>query len=411
MGEGKKRASGKKTGTPSERRLIPAALKWVGGITAVLSLIFGLQQLTEMISGLHQRDRQTKELLKTSQMEEEAHDYAAAWDSIAEADRLTKGRREVRAAQETLAMDWLENARLGLDQQRFGDIVEKVAPVLNRAASTAQGARKADLLAHLGWAEFLRSRDGISADTPDHYYQQALKIDAQNVYAHAMLGHWILWHNGRVADAREQFSLALAAGSNRDYVRAMQLSGYENVHNEEADMELVRVVSDMLSKGERVDPRTRSALWAIYSFHFGAEETKRQQLLAAVPPVHQLATFSSLFDVPDFDQSKLVSRELYRAILQEAAGQRTQALQTLLSLRSKLTHDYDPSIRNEIEKSIRRLSGTRASLPESCETRNVSRFALQPLARSEALPSRRRVNPRTSRNKLRVRDLLLATPS
>jgi len=377
MEEGKKRASGKKTGTSSERRFIPTALKWVGGITAVLSLIFGLQQLTEMVSGLRQRDRQTKELLKTSQMEEEAHDYAAAWDSIAQADRLTNGGREVRAAQEALAMDWLEHARLGLDQQRFSDIVEKVAPVLNRAASTAQGARKADLLAHLGWAEFLRSRDGISSDTPDHYYEQALKIDPQNVYAHAMLGHWILWHNGRVADAREQFSLALAAGFNRDYVRTMQLSGYENVHNDEADMELVRVVSDMRTKGERVDPHTRSALWAIYSLHFGSEEAKRQQLLAAVPPVDQLATFSSLFDVPDFEQSKFVSRELYRAILQEAAGQRAQALKTLLFLRSKLKHGYDPSVQNEIEKSIRRLSGTRASLPAGDGTATYSEFVLQ----------------------------------
>jgi len=363
MRESRRRVTGEEMGTPARRRLIPTALKWVGGFTAVLSLIFGVQQLAESVSALRQRDRQTKELLRTSQMQEAARDYPAAWDSMAEADRLTNGRREVRIAQESLAMDWLEHARLGPDQQRFSDIVGKVAPILDRAASTAQRARKADLLAHLGWAEFLRSRDGVATLAPDHYYKEALKTDPQNVYAHAMLGHWILWHGGKVTDAREQFSLALAGGSHHDYVRAMQLSGYENVRNGEADVELVRVVGDMVIKGDRVDPENRSALWAIYSFHFDSDEARRQQLLAAVPPADQLATFSSLFDVPDFDQSRFVSREFYRAILEEAAGQRTPALQTLLSVRPKLTRDS--AMRNEIEQSIKRLSvNTRQSTEE-----------------------------------------------
>lgn len=356
MRESRRRVTGKEAGAPARRRLIPTALKWVGGFTAVLSLIFGLQQLAESVSALRQRNRQTKELLRTSQMQEAAHDYPAAWDSMAEADRLTKGSGEVRMAQESLAMDWLENARLGPDQQRFSDIVGKVAPILDRAASTASSARKADLLAHLGWAEFLRSRDGVAALTPDHYYEEALKIDPQNAYARAMLGHWILWRGGKVADAREQFALALAGGSHRDYVRRMQLSGYENVHTDEADMELVRAVGDMLTKGEQVDPETRRALWAIYSLHFGSEEARRQPLLAAMPPADQLATFSLLFDVSDFDQSKFVSREFYRAILEEAAGRRTQALQTLLSVRPKLTRDS--GMRNEIEQSIKRWSSS-----------------------------------------------------
>lgn len=356
MRESERKVTGQETGTSGRRRLIPTALKWVGGFTAVLTLIFGLQQLVESVSALRQRDRQTRELLKTSQMQEEAHDYAAAWASVAEADRLTNGRREVRAAQESLAMNWLENARLGPDQQGFSDIVGKVAPVLDRAASTAQGARKADFLAHLGWAEFLRSRDGVSALAPDHYYEQALNLDSHNVYAHAMLGHWILWHGEKVADAREQFSLALAGGSKHDYVRAMQLSGYENLHNEEGDMELVRVVNEMRVQDEPVDPHTRAALWTIYSLYFDSGQVKRQQLLAAVPPADQLATFRSLFDVSDFDASKSVSREFYRAILQEAAGQPAPALQTLLAVRSKLTRDRDPAMRNEIEQSINRLS-------------------------------------------------------
>ena len=346
-------------GTPAGRQVVASALKWVGGITAVLSLVFGLHQLFDMVSGRRQRDRQVKELLKTSEMEEQARDYVGAWSSLEEADRLTKGAREVRTAQESLAMDWLENARLGSDQQKFSDIVGKVTPVLDRAASSAEGARKASLLAHLGWAEFLRSRDGMSAASPDHYYQQALKIDPQNACAHAMLGHWVLWNGGRVAEAREQFSLALAAGPRRDYVRALQLSGYENVRTDEADRELVRTVNDMRKNGELVEPHTRSAVWSIYNIDLDPQSAQRQPLLGALPPGEQLATFSWLFDTADFDPSRIWIREFYRAILQEVAGQRTEALRTLISVRPKLPAGAVQRIRDEVEKRIARLSKTR----------------------------------------------------
>jgi hypothetical protein len=361
MSRTKKTASGQErtSGGPASRPVIGTVLKLVGGVTAVLSLVFGLTQLVDMVSGHRQRDRQVKELLRTSGMEQQARDYSAAWNSLEEADRLTKGGHEVRTAQESLAMDWLENVRLSSDQQRFSDVVGKVTPVLDRAASTAQGVRKADLLAHLGWAEFLRSRDGVSAATPDHYYQQALKIDPQNAYAHAMLGHWILWNGGRVSEAREQFSFALAAGPRRDCVRALQLSGYENVHTGEARMELIRVVNDMRKNGEPVDPHTRSALWIVYDGDLDPQSAQRQQLLTALPPEEQLATFGWLFDTADFDSSRIWIREFYRAILQEAAGQRAQALQTLLSVRAKLPYTAVDRIRDEVQKGIVRLSKTK----------------------------------------------------
>lgn len=343
-------------GTPAGRQVMATALKWVGGVTAVLSLVFGLRQLTDMVSSRRQLNREVTELLETSEMQKQARDYAGAWHSIEEADRLTKGGRDARAAQEALAMDWLENARVIADQQKFSDIVGKAVPVLDRAASAAEGARKADLLAHLGWAEFLRSRDGVSGQQPDTYYCQALKIDPQNAHAHAALGHWILWHGGRVPEAEREFSLALDSGRGRGWVRELQLGGLENVHSGEAEMELIRVVNDMRKNSEQVDPHTRSAVWFVYDADFDPQSPQRQQLLAAVPPAEQLATFSWLFDTADFDQSRNWIRDFYRAILQEGAGQRAEALQTLRSVRSGLPYAVDPRFRNEVEKAIGCLS-------------------------------------------------------
>lgn len=89
------------------RKGVSSALKWVGAATAVLTLVFGVQQLIGVITAHVQRNRQVKELLATSEMQEQARDYAAAWSSAEQANRLTGGGGGTRAAEESLAMDWL----------------------------------------------------------------------------------------------------------------------------------------------------------------------------------------------------------------------------------------------------------------------------------------------------------------
>ena len=356
-----KRTVGHEEKTPLKAdgsQVVVKALKWVGAVTAVLSLIFGLNQLVGIISGSRARNRRFTELLSTGKTQQEAHDFVAAWKSFEEADRLKEGNRELRAAQETLAMDWLEEGRLSRGEAKFEDLVGKVLPVLQRALPAAQGVRKADLLAHLGWAEFLRSRDGSSEMPPDEYYQQALKIDSHNVYAQAMLGHWILWNGGKVGEAEQHFSIALAAGRAHDLARGYQLAGLNNRDNEEARLELLRVVNEMRKDNEQADARTTSWIWTIYYFRFGQSGRTAEQkgLLAALPPEEQLATFSWLFDVSDFDSSKKWLREYYRAILQDAAGKHAEALQTFLNVRSTLSKDVIPSIRSDVDAAIKRLS-------------------------------------------------------
>lgn len=363
MGKNKKKLGGEDTtpGRRGRRQGVAKALKWVGGATAVLSLIFGLHQLTDLVIGIRERRRHVEELLRTGAAQHEAHDFVAAWQTLEDADRLEGGRSEVRAAQESLAMDWLEDARLSPGARSFEDIVGKAAPVLDRALLTAEGPRKADLLAHRGWAEFLRSRDGVSGLQPERYYDQALKVDPRNEYAHAMLGYRALRSGGQIAEARELFSAALAAGRVRGFVRGLQLAGLRSLSDESANLELLRVVNDMRKNNEQVDPDTRSRIWSIYFFHFGMwgsriHSVENQKLLVVVPQTEQLTTFAWLFDVSDFNPAETWGREYYRAILQEAAGNRAEALRTFLYLRSKMPASIVPGIPEEIESAIKRLS-------------------------------------------------------
>jgi hypothetical protein len=229
--------------------------------------------------------------------------------------------------------------------QKFSEVVDLIEPLLQRGAANATGARKADLLSHIGWGIFLRHRDGFFAGDPEQLYKEALKADAHNSYALANWGHWELWNGSDHLESAEQhFRSALAAGTRaRPYVRKIQLSALENNHYESCEAELLRQVNDMRKHGEPIDERTKSDVYSIYYFTFaGNEQVSIKKLLTAAPPAEQVTTFQALFFVPDFDSSKIPSRQAYLAFLQEAAGQSDESSRTLAALRLRMKpRDYD----------------------------------------------------------------------
>jgi len=127
-------------------------------------------------------------LLATGGAQYRSGNYAGAWDTYARAAVLTPRRRDVVLAQEQVAMDWLDNIRVTVGRGAFTDIVEKVQFVLARCTESGEARRAADCLAHQGWGDFLRLREGAGGLVPTRYYRRALQVDPSNVYAHTMWG-------------------------------------------------------------------------------------------------------------------------------------------------------------------------------------------------------------------------------
>ena len=216
-------------------------LKWVGSLTAILSLFFGVRQLVKIVSDRVEASRKIDVLLKSEDVELKVRDYAAAWRSLEQASQVDSNSAKVHLAQENLAMAWLEDGHLR-QGEKFSDIPEKVEPVLSRGiASTKDPQRSADLLAHIGWAYFLRSRDGVFGLDPVGAYSKAAAQDKNNPYAEAMWGHWILWNHGKLSEASQHFSSALASGRQRDFVRLLQFAALEHCPNGECDAEIIRI--------------------------------------------------------------------------------------------------------------------------------------------------------------------------
>jgi hypothetical protein len=337
---------------------------WIGGLagvlTATLGIAFNLDSLGNLLSDRAQQRSAYAELLATSQQQVIEGTYELAWTGLEKALSLRTSTawklrgmtsfEDVQLRQADLAMVWLRNIRLVGEKTTFTSVVERVQPALQREEVRAGGARKADVVAHLGYAEFLRSRDGQGGLDPEARYREALSLDRSNPFANAMLAHWRLWTGGSVAEAEELFKVALAAQRERAYVRQLQLAAFGNRESGETDVAFLRTLRDMVQGGEKIGEQARSAASAIYYFHSRGSEI--EEILHAMPPAEQLALVREL-GAKEGDEDKRTRYDYFAALLEEAAGDSFSARTHLVALRAHLPAGH--SYRKGIDIALRRL--------------------------------------------------------
>jgi tetratricopeptide (TPR) repeat protein len=307
-------------------------LKWIGVVTALLSVLLLLNQASKVFGEIQDRQRQVGELQAMADRQQRAGAYAVAWASLERA-AATAGegsylarlasppeaeRQAVRTAQEDLSMAWLEHASVA-GGARFADTVDPLLPALTEGAERAAGRRKADLLAHVGWAHFLKSRDGgTESDDPEPFYRQAIEVDPANPYAHAHWGHWLAWKRQPIDQATAQFDAALASGRARPYIRSLQLAALQLVRTGTSQAAFLAAVADMVKNQEPVEPGVRNAVFGLYE-RACADDARFARLTAAVPPAAQIAVIRALFFDVDFDPAREPPRDACLARLQEAS--------------------------------------------------------------------------------------------
>jgi len=76
----------------------------------------------------------------------------------------------LQTAREQCGMRWLREIRVRVGEQTFADIVKRVQPTLVSGLVDAKGQRAADLFAHLGWADYLLTREGAIAGDPAAHF-------------------------------------------------------------------------------------------------------------------------------------------------------------------------------------------------------------------------------------------------
>ena len=332
-------------------------LAWVGGITAVITLFFSLREFTGIFTSSSGRRHQVETLLASAALQSGHGQYRAAWDALAQADTMGQLGDKVTAAREDLAMRWLEDGHgIGADNP-LGALADLVTPVLSKGAASATGARKADLIAHLGWAEFYHWRSGAREARPEEYYRQALGIAPTNPYGHAMLAHWMLWNHQSLDSARSHFAAAVGTDSARAFVRSLEVGAYGNLQSATGNTELIRVVAEMKQHGEPQPVDAQGAFWDAHwsCFITTLAECDAARLRGTVPAAEHLETWNWLMASNGFPAAKGLQYELVEARLEEAAGKTAEASAIYRKIEPG-AKEYEPRLRARIAEGIKRTA-------------------------------------------------------
>lgn len=341
---------------------------WVGAAAALLSFGTALYELVHARGELEERRRVVAERLTSGLVVQSAGYYPAAWDNFQEASTvaatdglfakllggLSKEREQIRTAQENLAMEWIRAAR-ATEGQSFAELADKLVSVLAAGASSSSGPRKADLLAHLGWAYFLKFRSGDTEVMPDVPYRQAVAIDPKNPYANVFWAHWILWSHGPMSEAQAHFAAALATDRARADVRRFQLAALANDHGDEAQAEWLRVLEEMREHGEPLTAAMRHDLYGRYYFALN-DPAALQKLLAAVPAGKQVELQRTLLRSGELEDSQKSVVKAIMAMTLEADSRKDESLATWRELLADNAANPQSSLVARARDEVRRLS-------------------------------------------------------
>jgi tetratricopeptide (TPR) repeat protein len=285
-----------------------------------------------------ERARQAAALVETAQDQRERRDFAAAVRTL-DAARQLDPASPAATLRDEVAMEWLRAGRTDENVKSFGEWVRPPLAIVDASLPGAQGAHRADLLAHQGWATFLLWRDGDRNLRPADRYREALALDPDNPYANAMLAHWTLWTGNDVDEAARLFEAALRTGRAVDAVRTLQWAAYGNDSSVvRSQVETIRLADAMRRANEPLTPRQSQTMWGIYYFALpGHRDAMRVQLLRAVPPDDHLATLRwALDEFTARDGSRRQTVRYYAALLDAEAGREAKARADLLALRAEL---------------------------------------------------------------------------
>jgi hypothetical protein len=303
-----------------------------------------------------ERTRRAKDLLDEASTQLRRNQYSDALATLARARDLAPTSESIKRAEENVAMTWIR--RMQGNNGKFGEAIKPALSVIDGALPAATGERRADLLAHSGWATFLLWRDGDRQLEPADWYTQALAIDSMNPYANAMLAHWILFTGDDVTRAAMLFANALRSGRAVEDVRALQWAAYGNSSSPLAAAERVRLADDMRRRGETLSGRNAQALWSSYYFALPNWRQKdRQTLLDAVPPDDHISTLNWAFGSDD-DQAHRMTVRYYTSLLDAAAGRTDKAIADLRALLREIGNNSG-SLRDAVQAALERLSPTK----------------------------------------------------
>jgi tetratricopeptide (TPR) repeat protein len=316
----------------SKWHTVSLTLQWSAGAVAIISLVVALHSLINLYSGWLEQKHTVNELAQAARLLEQAHNYYYAWDLTEQALALDPNSPKLRRYQMELAMQWLRNTR-GIQKLSYSTMADTVTPVLYRALNSLENETAATVFAHIGFAQYLKSRDTAVLTDIDALFKRALELDGSNTYANVFRGFWLIFttKSEHYQEAIQHFETA----SNDKHQQAWVREWYLYALNLLVDTSDPTILAD---SGKRMlvlanDSRINNQMlygWRLRSNivrHFGAFRTVSpyvEELLDTLPPQQTIATLNWL--IKDLQTSKTLGAQYALARLNEKTGNSQQAL-------------------------------------------------------------------------------------
>jgi len=308
-----------------------------------------------------------EQVFATAKIQAERGDYESAFRTYQDFLKTHPQNRAAMNLQLDAAMGWLENFRAaaanGLKSEEVAAArLDEILPVMDAglARSNGKGPRAADILAHIGWAHWLNQKVAFRefGSAAERDLRKALEIDSSNVYAHAMLGNWLM-QKGKTEEALEPFRRAGESNKAKPFVRDLQLAAMGYPRDSDSRVALIRIANEMRRNKESIDDRQRRRILSNYNPTVNSAE-EITETLTAVPPADAWATYvwldESRTDRPGEDYQR-VQREFIRASILEIEQKRDEALAAFRTLQGELNRlGYDGRIVRHVEGALKRLS-------------------------------------------------------
>ena len=336
------------------------------GATALIGLLLGSGWMgIGPWSEYRARQATIDEMFATGRTQGDRAEYESAYKTYQGLLKIDPRNRAAMDLQLDAAMRWLEDFHvIAPDGAKAEDLagapLAEIMPLLDAglARTKGQGPRAADILAHSGWAHWLNQHLAQREFGPaaERDLRQALRVDPSNVFAHAMLGNWLMQTGGRTEEALRHFRIAAEQNKERPLVRRMQLGVMIYPRDPETRVALIQVANEMRRNREPIDDRQRRRILTAYSPTVNsAGELK--ETLSAVPPGDAWATYLWL-DEPKTDaDDQQVQHDFIHASILEIEGKRQEALTAFERLRGELKRrGYNGRIATHVESATARLS-------------------------------------------------------
>lgn len=330
-------------------------LKWIAAGIGVIALLIGINQGIKFYLKWQEENEKVESMVAAARMLNDSGDYEGAWKLLEQARILRPSLNKVKTERANTAMLWLRNVHLGiLQEEKISSVADKLLPALLERLKTAQGKEKADVLAHIGWANFLKFKDGNHNVKVEENFREALKSDSVNVFANGMLGFWLLYPeggSGNIAEAKKHFEAAKVDGREGKFLRKLTLWAYRHGNTVlQYEPEIIIAVNEMRLQKDTLSLIERMQI--VNDTYYSDDETL-DSIFTRLTPQEHLLTFFYLTRGIDLD-GRLYLQFIHAMILERMEDYRG-AMQVYKAIASKKSYE-DFKYKDEVGEGIKRLS-------------------------------------------------------